>query len=208
MAHSVFRCHTFGIGPEVCVELVTGIAAASGGRCVLLTEGERLQTKVCCEWISILVDSYFTVKMTHCRTDLLVSMNPVWEIEVTLLQKSHETLLTPFYLSSPCFFFLPLFSLFSSFSLSSSLSSSHPPRWWKSWKIVYSQYLWILSSDGTLQRATLLLIVPPEPQALSTAEPPALHLLFSREQTIMCHYEIPLSLLAVQPSLVWSVVSK
>lgn len=46
-AHSVLRCHTFGIGPEVCVELVTGIAAASGGRCVLLAEGERLQTKVC-----------------------------------------------------------------------------------------------------------------------------------------------------------------
>jgi len=47
MALFVLRCHTFGIGPEVCVELVTGIAAASGGRCVLLTEGERLQTKVC-----------------------------------------------------------------------------------------------------------------------------------------------------------------
>ena len=47
MAHSVLRCHTFGIGPEVCVELVTGIAAASGGRCVLLAEGGRLQTKVC-----------------------------------------------------------------------------------------------------------------------------------------------------------------
>ena len=40
------RCHTFGIGPEVCVELVTGIAALSCGKCVLLKEGERLQTKV------------------------------------------------------------------------------------------------------------------------------------------------------------------
>ena len=40
------RCHTFGLGPEVCVELVTGIAAASGGHCVLLSEGQRLQTKV------------------------------------------------------------------------------------------------------------------------------------------------------------------
>ena len=40
------RCHTFGIGGEVCVELVTGIAAASGGRCVLLSPAERLQTKV------------------------------------------------------------------------------------------------------------------------------------------------------------------
>ena len=28
------------------MELVTGIAAASGGRCVLLADGERLQTKV------------------------------------------------------------------------------------------------------------------------------------------------------------------
>ena len=43
----VTRCHTFGIGGEVCVELVTGIAAASGGQCVLLSPGERLQTKVC-----------------------------------------------------------------------------------------------------------------------------------------------------------------
>ena len=41
-----YRCHTFGIGPEVCTELVTGIAAVSGGRCVLLREAERLQTKV------------------------------------------------------------------------------------------------------------------------------------------------------------------
>ena len=40
------RCHTFGLGSEVCVELVTGIAAASGGQCVLLSEGQRLQTKV------------------------------------------------------------------------------------------------------------------------------------------------------------------
>ena len=40
------RCHTFGIGSEVCVELVTGIAAFSCGKCVLLKEGERLQTKV------------------------------------------------------------------------------------------------------------------------------------------------------------------
>lgn len=40
------RCHTFGIGSEVCVELVTGIAALSCGKCVLLKEGERLQTKV------------------------------------------------------------------------------------------------------------------------------------------------------------------
>ena len=40
------RCHTFGIGSEVCVELVTGIAALSSGKCVLLKEGERLQTKV------------------------------------------------------------------------------------------------------------------------------------------------------------------
>ncbi len=41
------RCHTFGIGPEVCVELVKGIAVESGGQCVLLEDGERLQTKVC-----------------------------------------------------------------------------------------------------------------------------------------------------------------
>ena len=41
-----YRCHTFGIGGEVCVELVTGIAAASGGQCVLLSPTERLQTKV------------------------------------------------------------------------------------------------------------------------------------------------------------------
>jgi len=34
------------------VELVTGIAAASGGRCVLLADGERLQTKVCADHIS------------------------------------------------------------------------------------------------------------------------------------------------------------
>lgn len=40
------RCHTFGIGGEVCRELVTGIAAASGGQCVLLSPGQRLQTKV------------------------------------------------------------------------------------------------------------------------------------------------------------------
>jgi hypothetical protein len=40
------RCHTFGIGGEVCVELVTGIAAASGGQCVLISPEERLQTKV------------------------------------------------------------------------------------------------------------------------------------------------------------------
>ncbi len=43
---STCRCHTFGIGPDVCTELVTGIAAASGGRCVLLRNTERLQTKV------------------------------------------------------------------------------------------------------------------------------------------------------------------
>ena len=42
----VCRCHTFGIGSEVCIELVTGIAAISGGRCVLLKEGERLQSNV------------------------------------------------------------------------------------------------------------------------------------------------------------------
>lgn len=30
------------------MELVTGIAAASGGHCVLLSEGQRLQTKVRC----------------------------------------------------------------------------------------------------------------------------------------------------------------
>lgn len=30
----------------MCVELVTGIAAASGGQCVLLSPTERLQTKV------------------------------------------------------------------------------------------------------------------------------------------------------------------
>ena len=41
------RCHTFGIGGEVCVELVTGIAAATGGQCVLISPEERLQTKVC-----------------------------------------------------------------------------------------------------------------------------------------------------------------
>ena len=40
------RCHTFGIGGEVCRELVTGIAAASGGQCVLLSPAQRLQTKV------------------------------------------------------------------------------------------------------------------------------------------------------------------
>ena len=40
------RCHTFGIGLDVCVELVTGIAAISGGACVLLAKEERLQTKV------------------------------------------------------------------------------------------------------------------------------------------------------------------
>ena len=40
------RCHTFGIGSEVCIELVTGIATISGGKCVLLKEGERLQAKV------------------------------------------------------------------------------------------------------------------------------------------------------------------
>ena len=40
------RCHTFGIGSDVCLELVTGVAAISGGRCILLKEGERLQTKV------------------------------------------------------------------------------------------------------------------------------------------------------------------
>ena len=30
----------------MCVELVTGIAAASGGQCVLLSPTDRLQTKV------------------------------------------------------------------------------------------------------------------------------------------------------------------
>ena len=40
------RFHTFGIGSEVCIELVMGIATISGGRCVLLKEGERLQSKV------------------------------------------------------------------------------------------------------------------------------------------------------------------
>ena len=52
MAFPLSRCHTFGIGSEVCVELVTGIAAASGGRCVLLADGERLQTKVCADHTS------------------------------------------------------------------------------------------------------------------------------------------------------------
>ena len=46
MPPSLCRCHTFGMGSEVCLELVTGIAASSGGRCVLLADGERLQTKV------------------------------------------------------------------------------------------------------------------------------------------------------------------
>ena len=46
MFNSHYRCHTFGIGSDVCLELVTGIASASGGACVVLKEGERLQTKV------------------------------------------------------------------------------------------------------------------------------------------------------------------
>ena len=36
----------------MCVELVTGIAAASGGQCVLLSPEERLQTKVCGSYTS------------------------------------------------------------------------------------------------------------------------------------------------------------
>ena len=49
------RCHTFGIGPEVCVELVTDIAALSCGKCVLLKEGERLQTKVHCTLKNVII---------------------------------------------------------------------------------------------------------------------------------------------------------
>lgn len=41
------RCHTFGIGSSICESLVTSIAEASGGRSVILPEGDRLQTKVC-----------------------------------------------------------------------------------------------------------------------------------------------------------------
>jgi len=65
----LFRCHTFGIGPEVCTELVTGIAAVSGGRCVLLREGERLQTKVsvrnALDYISI------SLQALHCLASMV-----------------------------------------------------------------------------------------------------------------------------------------
>lgn len=43
------------------MELVNGIAAASGGQCVLLAEGERLQTKVC-----TFVDSEVYVHVYTC----------------------------------------------------------------------------------------------------------------------------------------------
>ena len=43
---SLCRCHTFGIGANICRGLVTSIAEAGGGRSVILQEGDRLQTKV------------------------------------------------------------------------------------------------------------------------------------------------------------------
>ena len=43
----VFRCHTFGVGPDICQSLIAGIAEAGQGRCVLVQEGDRLQAKVC-----------------------------------------------------------------------------------------------------------------------------------------------------------------
>ena len=64
------RCHTFGIGSEVCIELVTGIAAISGGKCVLLKEGERLQTKV-----SILKLNVGGCKVWHNPFDSLYGSN-------------------------------------------------------------------------------------------------------------------------------------
>ena len=80
------RCHTFGIGPEVCVELVNGIAAASGGQCVLLAEGERLQTKVC-TYIYICIHMVFTlcVRTIHvCFTTDTMLIIKLCEFSVSL----------------------------------------------------------------------------------------------------------------------------
>ena len=46
MSLFVHRFHSFGLGQEVCPELIFGIAAATGGSSVIVQRGERLQAHV------------------------------------------------------------------------------------------------------------------------------------------------------------------
>lgn len=56
----VYRIHTFAWGPEICSELMAGLANESGGQYKVIREEDRLQTKVQRGW---LVTTYFVFWM-------------------------------------------------------------------------------------------------------------------------------------------------
>lgn len=41
-----YRIHTFAWGPEICSELMAGLATETGGQYKVIREKDRLQTKV------------------------------------------------------------------------------------------------------------------------------------------------------------------
>lgn len=43
---SIYRCHTFALGPDISSELMAGIASETGGYYSIIDEESRLQTKV------------------------------------------------------------------------------------------------------------------------------------------------------------------
>ena len=59
------------------MELVTGIAAASGGQCVLVSSEERLQTKVC---VAQSRELCFSPHVIHwcCHTRTVNACNVYW----------------------------------------------------------------------------------------------------------------------------------
>ena len=91
----------------MCVELVTGIAAASGGQCVLLSPTQRLQTKVstlshtknvCMYTMTMLMHTCMSHWSCMYTVRLIVSRLPM------IGQVTYSTSVDAFCRSTPCSF--------------------------------------------------------------------------------------------------------